>query len=94
MKVKPAIVIAPVRVTPLMFGVTEYETVPLPDPLEPPVMASIDVELDETLAVHAHPGVVVTVTLPSPPMSGAFAPVLGEIAYVHVGGGVGVVPEG
>jgi hypothetical protein len=44
-----------------VFAATEYATVPDPEPLPPDVMVIHEAELD---AVHAHPLVVVTLTVP------------------------------
>jgi hypothetical protein len=54
----PAIVAVPTRTCVVVFVFALRETVPLPDPLVPLVMASHAVAL--LTAVHAHPGDVVT----------------------------------
>jgi hypothetical protein len=53
----------PVRAAPL-FGRTLKPTEPFPAPFEPEVIVSHDALL---VAVHAHPLVVVTATVPPPP---------------------------
>jgi hypothetical protein len=57
----PAIVTVPVREALLAFAVIASETVPFPDPVEPPVMVIQDAELE---AVHAQPEPAVTSTVP------------------------------
>jgi len=47
-----------------VLAVAEYETVPLPLPLEPPVMLN---QLAGSLAVHVQPLGAVTVAVPVPP---------------------------
>jgi hypothetical protein len=71
-----AIVIVPVRREPVVLAATEYWTVPFPDPLAPDVIV---IQLALLAAVHAHPALVVTRTLPAPPPEPKFA-LLGEIA--------------
>jgi hypothetical protein len=56
--VRPATVRLPVRSGPVL-AVTEYVTVPLPEPLAPAVMLAHDAPL---VAVHGQPAVVVTLT--------------------------------
>ena len=62
-KVCPAAVIVPARCGPALAA-TEKFTTPLPEPLAPELIV-----IQESLlaAVHAHPVVVVTLTLPVPP---------------------------
>ena len=61
----PAIVSVPVRCGPLLAA-TAYSTVPFPLPLAP----AVTVTKPELLtAVHAHPLVVITFTLPLPPLA-------------------------
>ena len=67
-KVCPAIVSVPLRALPVLAA-TLKPTVPFPLPLVPEVIVSHDALL---LAVHAHPLVVVTATLPLDAVSGAF----------------------
>jgi hypothetical protein len=62
-------------------------TVPLPDPLAPPV-TTIQVALLE--ADHAHPLVVVTVNEPLPPLAGTVWDT-GEIEYAHGAGAAACV---
>jgi hypothetical protein len=57
----PAIVTEPVREALLVFAAMPSDTVPLPEPAEPPVMVIHGVEL---AAVHAHPEPAVTSTVP------------------------------
>lgn len=59
MKVLPAIVIVPVRDVFAVFAATEYVTVPLPDPLAPPVTA---IQFALLVAVHVQPADAVTPT--------------------------------
>ena len=76
----PPIVIVPCRVVPCGLAAIEYETAPLPVPVEPPVTVSHDVAL--LTAVQAHPASVVSVV--DPVAAAAPADVLpGVIAYVH-----------
>src|SRR5687768_7722799 len=58
-------------------------TDPFPTPAAPEVMVSQTALLT---AVHAHAAVAVTVTVPAPAAAVAFW-VVGEIEYVHAGGG-------
>jgi hypothetical protein len=62
-KVRPAIVMVPVR-APLVFWATEYDTVPLPVPLAPPVIA---IHASLLVADQLQPDVAVTVTEADPP---------------------------
>src|ERR1051326_8357616 len=64
-KVFPAMVIVPVRRSPLLAA-TEKLTVPLPDPL-PPLLIVIQLGL-LLVAVQAQPVPAVTFTLPLPPL--------------------------
>ena len=66
MKAWPAIVRFPLRILVVPFAATEKVTVPLPDPLAPPVTASHDTPL---AAVQEQPEVVVTLTEPLPPLA-------------------------
>jgi hypothetical protein len=69
----------PLRAAPLLFAATEKLTVPLPEPLVPPVMV---IQLFVLLAVQAHPLGAVTFTLYEPPPETAAAP-LAESEYVQ-----------
>ena len=64
----PATVSVPLRALPVLAA-TLKPTEPLPEPLVPEVIVSHDALL---LAVHAHPLVVVTATLPFDAVSGTF----------------------
>jgi hypothetical protein len=64
----PATVSEPLRALPVLAA-TLKPVVPFPDPLLPEVIVSHDALL---LAVHAHPLVVVTATLPFDAVSGTF----------------------
>ena len=66
-KLWPAIVSVPVRCDPAVFCATLYPTVPLPDPLAPPVMVIHDAPL---VAVHAHPATVLTLAVADSPAAG------------------------
>ena len=63
-KVCPPAVIVPVRDVVAEFAATLNVTVPLPDPLAPPVIV---IQLSLVDAVHAHPAPLVTVNDPVPP---------------------------
>jgi len=67
-KVCPATVSVPLRALPVLAAMLK-PTDPFPVPLAPEVIVSHDALL---LAVHAHPLVVVTATLPLDAVSGAF----------------------
>ena len=64
-KVWPAIVTVPVRCAVAEFAAMVMLTVPLPVPLAPAVIVTKLVAL--LTAVHVHPDVVVTFTVPVPP---------------------------
>lgn len=70
----------PVRTPFVVLALTEYVTVPLPDPVAPPITVSHDAE-DE--AVHEQDAPVVTVTEPDV-ASGPDVTLFGEIAMSHV----------
>ena len=74
----------PLRAAPL-FAATVNATEPLPLPLVPLAIVIHDTFED---AVHAHPLLLVTVTVPLPPVASTDW-VVGEIEYVHCGGGGG-----
>jgi hypothetical protein len=78
--VLPAIVNVPVRELVVVLGATEYETVPLAEPLAPPVTV---IQLALLAAVHVHPVPAVTFALAVPPPAGS-ACVVGDTVYVHV----------
>jgi hypothetical protein len=59
--VAPSIVMTPVREPVPVLAVTEYATLPSPFPLVEPVNVIHDTL---SVAVHAHPAAVVTVTVP------------------------------
>jgi hypothetical protein len=63
-----------------VLAATVYDTVPLPDPLAPPVIVS---HVDASLAVHVHPLDVVTVTLALPPLAASDEGVSGATVNVH-----------
>jgi hypothetical protein len=63
----PATVSVPVRVDEPPLAATSYETVPLPDPLDPDVIVIHDALL---VAVQLQPAAVVTSTLALPPLGG------------------------
>jgi hypothetical protein len=67
-KVCPAIASVPFR-EPALFAATRNPTEPLPVPELPEVIVTHEALL---AAVHAHPAVVVTFTLPVPPDTGTF----------------------
>ena len=72
-------VIVLVREDVALLAATEYETVPLPEPLAPPVTV-----IQPTLlaAVHAQPEPAVTVTVPLPAVDDREL-LVGVMAYVH-----------
>jgi hypothetical protein len=74
-KLWPAIVSVAVRATVMLFAATLKLTVPLADPLDPAVTVT---QLASLVAVHAQPVIVVTATLPVPPLA-AKACVNGEM---------------
>jgi hypothetical protein len=76
----PPIVSVPVRGLVVRFAAAEYETVPVPDPLEPPVIVT---QAAAEEAVHAQPESDVTVTDPVAPAAATDAPV-GLSVWVHV----------
>ena len=82
-KVLPAAWIVPLRWLLLLLAPTEYETDPLPLPLDPPVTCNQDVEV---LAVQLHPDCVVTLKLPELLLEPKLCEE-GEIEYVHELGG-------
>jgi uncharacterized protein YhhL (DUF1145 family) len=63
-KLRPAIVSVAVRAAVVVFAAAVKVTVPLPVPFDPAVTVT---QLAPLVAVHAHPVVVVTATLPVPP---------------------------
>jgi hypothetical protein len=65
-KLWPAIVSVAVRATVVAFAATLKLTVPLAEPLDPAVTVT---QLAPLVAVHAQPVVVVTATLPVPPLA-------------------------
>jgi hypothetical protein len=75
----PAIDSVPVRAGPL-FAATLKDTVPLPLPDVPPVIASQSALFD--VAVQAQPAAAVTVTDPAPPGVSTFA-AIGAIVNEH-----------
>ena len=81
-KVRPAIVIVPVRVPPVLFAAAEKPTDPLPVPVAPDVTVSHALLLT---AVHVQVAVAVTFTWPDPPPAPVFV-LVGLIAYVQFGG--------
>jgi hypothetical protein len=81
-KVCPATVSVPVRALPVLAA-TLNPTEPPPLPLAPEVIESHEALL---LAVHAHPAVVVTATLPLDALSETFW-LVGEMEYEHEAGG-------
>src|SRR5262245_55397910 len=64
----PATVSVPLRGAPVAFTATVYVTVPMPDPLAPPVIVT---QLTLLVAVHEHDVPVVTDRLPVVPVDGA-----------------------
>ncbi|HET7218196.1 MAG TPA: hypothetical protein VFJ02_09105 [Vicinamibacterales bacterium] len=78
-KAWPATVNDPVRSVPAVFAATEYETVPLPDPLAPPVTVIHDAPL---AAVQEHPVGAVTPVLFDSPAAEAVR-LVGVNEYVH-----------
>jgi hypothetical protein len=77
----PAIVTVPVRELVAVFALTEYPTVPLPDPLAPPVTVIQLLLLD---AVQAHPESADTLT--DPVAADALTDLdADEVVYVQVG---------
>ena len=62
--VAPAIVSVPVRLDATVFAATLNPTVPLPEPVAPPVNV---IQAALLAAVHAHPVEAVTLLLPVPP---------------------------
>ena len=84
MKVFPPIVTVPLRAAPV-FGATTKLTDPLPVPLAPAVMLIHDAF---GTAVHAHPAVAVTATIPEPPAAVIDA-VVAPSAKLHGDGGDG-----
>lgn len=64
----PAIVAVPDRVVVAVFAAMLRLTVPLPEPLAPPVTVIQDALLP---AVHEHPAGAVTLTVPVPPAAGS-----------------------
>jgi hypothetical protein len=64
-KVLVAIVNVTLRATAVVFAATLKLTVPLAEPLDPPVTVT---QLAALVAVHPHPDVVVTATVPVPPV--------------------------
>jgi hypothetical protein len=70
-KLRPAIVRVADRAVVPEFACAVNETVPEPVPLEPPEIVTHDAPLT---AVQVHSGVVVTVTVPLPPVAGSDAP--------------------
>lgn len=75
----PATVMLPVRAVVVVFGATEYVSVPLSVPLPP---LAIVIQLSLLTADHAQALVVVTVTLPDPPSADIVCAV-GATVYVH-----------
>ena len=63
-KVCPATVSVPLRVFWLLSAATEYLTSPSPFPLLPEMMV---IQPALLWAVHSHPGMALTLTLPMPP---------------------------
>jgi hypothetical protein len=63
-KLCPAIVSVVDRLVAAVFAATLKLTVPVAEPLDPPVTVT---QLAPPLVVHAHPVGVVTTTLPAPP---------------------------
>jgi hypothetical protein len=61
-----AIVNVALRAPVAVFAATLKLTVPLVEPLDPPVTVT---QLEPLVAVHAQPDVVVTVTVPVPPLA-------------------------
>jgi hypothetical protein len=80
-KARPAIVTVPVRAAVPGLAATEYPTVPAPVPLAPDVTVIHDAPLD---AVHGHPLMAVTDTLPVVALADTDV-ALGLIAYVQPG---------
>lgn len=72
----PAMFNVPVLELVLVLEETEYDTVPLPLPLPPDVIVIQDALLD---AVQLQPLVVVTLTLPVPPLELTELLLVGEI---------------
>ncbi len=66
----PATTMMSLRVAP-GFAAAVNATVPLPLPLAPDVMVIHD---EPVIAVHVHPGAVVTLNVPLPPATGTVAP--------------------
>src|SRR5258708_7538896 len=83
-KGSPAMVKVPLRPLVPTLGLTEYDTVPLPLPLPPPVIWAQPTLL---AAPQLHPAVALTLTLPVPPAAPKDA-LEAESEYVHCGGGV------
>jgi hypothetical protein len=75
----PATVSVPVRGDVLVFAVRRYRTVPLPDPLAP---LAIVIQDPERVAVHEHPLLTVTATLPFP-LDDLKSWLVGVTAYAH-----------
>jgi hypothetical protein len=79
LKVAPAIVKVPVRVETALFAATLKPTVPLPDPVAPPVTV---IQAALLTAVHAQPAATLTLLLPVPADAVKNCP-LGEIDGEH-----------
>jgi hypothetical protein len=76
----PAIITVPVRDADVVLALTLYITVPLPDPLAPPVTEShVAVEV----AAHEQPAPAVTVTVPVAATGDVRFTEIGEIATEH-----------
>lgn len=75
----PAIVSVAVREAVVPLADAVIVTVPLPEPLAPPVMAAHAAPL---LAVQLHPACAVTVTVSVPPAAAALR-LVGDTAYAH-----------
>jgi hypothetical protein len=78
----PAMVNEPLREDVPLLAVTEYVTVPFPDPLAPDV---IEAQLRLSVAVQAHPLPAVTATVAEPPPAAIDCDV-GEIENVQGAG--------
>ena len=74
-KVWPAMVMVPVRLLAEVFSATVYVTLPAPEPVLPKVIV---IKAALLAAVHEQPAVVLTATLPLPPLAGN-AWLVGEI---------------
>ena len=79
--------IVPTRWLVTLLAETLNVTVPLPDPLAPPVTT---IQLAVLAADQAHPAVVVTVNEPVPPAAGTDCDT-GEIEYAHGAGAAACV---